>query len=216
MLIDFPPFALDDEQHRLLRDGAEVHLSLKAYEFLKFLLEVRPRVVKKAELHDRLWPKTFVSDATLNSVAAEVRAALEEPARSARLIRTVHGVGYAFSGQAVDSAAGQLAAPPPLLSWLALGERQFALGAGENVIGRDQDVAVCLEDVSVSRRHARLVVGTEGATLEDLGSKNGSYVGAVRVTGSVPIKDGDHLKLGSVILTFRSLATPASTATAAD
>jgi len=213
MLIDFPPFTFDDGRHQLLKDGAEIHLSIKGYELLKFLLEVRPRVVNKAELHDRLWPKTFVSDATLNSVVAEVRSALGEPARGARFIRTVHGVGYAFSGEAVDRTAERLAAPAPVLCWVTLGERQFVLGEGENVIGRDKDVTVPLEDVSVSRRHARLVVGAEGATLEDLGSKNGSHVGGVPVTGAVPIKDGDHLQIGSVILTFRSLATPASTAT---
>ncbi|MBE3097081.1 MAG: winged helix-turn-helix domain-containing protein [Planctomycetes bacterium] len=215
MLIEFGSFALDEGRHQLLKAGADVHLSIKGYELLRFLLEARPRVVTKAELHDRLWPKTFVSDATLNSVVAEVRSALGEPARGARFIRTVHGIGYAFSGEAVDRTAGHPAAPPAALCWLTMGDRQFALKDGENVIGRDKDAAVPIEDATVSRRHARLVVGAGGATLEDLGSKNGSYVGGVRVTGAVPVTDGDHLKIGSVILTFRSLATPAPTATIA-
>ena len=213
MRIDFPPFALDDEQRRLLKDGADVHLSIKGYELLKFLLEVRPRVVTKAELHDRLWPTTFVSDATLNSVVAEVRAALGEPARGARFIRTVHGVGYAFSGEVVDGRAERPTTPCAIVCWLTLGDRQFELAGGENVIGRDKDAAVPIGDTTVSKRHARLVVGAAGTLFEDLGSKNGSYVGGVRVTGAVAIKDGDHIKLGSVIPTFRSLLTPAPTET---
>ncbi len=213
MAIDFAPFTLDVERRQLLEDGAEIHLSIKAYELLKFLIEQRPRVVTKAQLHDRIWPATFVSDATLNSVVAEVRAALGEPARGARFIRTAHGIGYAFAGEATDRNAVIQKSPVLASCWLALGSREFPLKDGDNVIGRDTDVDVPLTDVSVSRRHARLVIGADGATLEDLDSKNGSFVGADRVTGPVPIHDGDRLKLGSVVLTFRSLATPASTAT---
>lgn len=74
----FGPFVLDRARHQLLDDGREVHLSPKAYEFLRLLLAERPRALSKAELHERLWPGTVVTDATLASVAAEVRRALRE------------------------------------------------------------------------------------------------------------------------------------------
>ena len=70
------------------------------------LLENRPRALSKAELHERLWPSTFVSDATLTSLVAEVRAALGETAGHGRFVRTVHRFGYAFKGTATELTPG--------------------------------------------------------------------------------------------------------------
>jgi len=211
MVIDFPPFTLDDERHQLLENGVEVSLSLKGYEFLKLLLETRPRVVKTTELHESLWPSTFVADATLRSVVAEVRAALREPAGTARLIRTVRRVGYAFSGDATTRGAAAAVSSVPALYWLTLGGREFPLHAGENLVGRDKDATVQIEDLTVSRRHARLVVAADRAILEDLDSRNGTFAQEVRITAATAIQDGDNLRFGGVRLTFRSLATPGST-----
>ena len=47
---------------------------------------------------------------------------------------------------------------------------------GENVIGRDPDAALWIDHASVSRRHARIVIGGGKATLEDLESKNGTFL----------------------------------------
>ena len=55
---------------------------------------------------------------------------------------------------------------------------------------------------SVSRRHARLVVTADGAVLEDLGSKNGTFARGVRLTGPAPLADGDLVGFGSLTLTF--------------
>ena len=105
--VSFGPFTLDTETRQLLRgaDREPVHLSPKGFELLCALVETRPRAVAKGELHERLWPSTFVSEATLASLVAEVRDALDERGREARFIRTVHGFGYAFSGSAEESAA---------------------------------------------------------------------------------------------------------------
>lgn len=56
--------------------------------------------MSKEEIVERLWPKTFVSDASLHNVVAEIRAALGDPLRAARFIRTVSRFGYAFHGDA--------------------------------------------------------------------------------------------------------------------
>lgn len=55
---------------------------------------------------------------------------------------------------------------------------------------------------TVSRCHARLVISDTGAMIEDLGSKNGTFVGAERVTAPTSLADGDAIRIGSLILSF--------------
>lgn len=216
MNVEFPPFTLDDERHELRRGDVEVHLSLKAYELLRLLVSERPRALAKSEIHSRLWPDSYVSDATLTSLVAEVRHALDEPGRQPRFIRTVHGFGYAFDGDAMPAgdAPATVTGHVPLV-WLTCGEADLALHAGENILGRDAAVHVCLRGTSVSKRHARVVVADESVTIEDLGSKNGTFVNDTRIDAPVALGDGDEVRLGTERLTFRSVARPGSTATVA-
>lgn len=65
--IQFGAFTLDQGRRQLLGAEGDIHLSPKAYELLKVLLEQRPKALSKAELHERLWPSTFVSDVNLGS-----------------------------------------------------------------------------------------------------------------------------------------------------
>src|SRR6185436_15111104 len=102
MQVRFGEFTIDTESRQLRRNDAECHLSPKAFEFLRLLIEHRPRALSKAELHERLWPATFVSDATLTSLVAEVRGALGETAARSRFVRTVHRFGYAFKATATE------------------------------------------------------------------------------------------------------------------
>jgi DNA-binding winged helix-turn-helix (wHTH) protein len=81
---------------RLRRDGADIHLTPKAFELLVALLDGAPRVVSKRELHGRLWPGGAVPDATRVALVKQLRAALDDHDRRAPLIRTVHRVGYAL------------------------------------------------------------------------------------------------------------------------
>jgi hypothetical protein len=76
--VSFGLFRLDTASRQLLR-GPErelVHLSPKAYELLCVLVETRPRALAKSELHNRLWPSTFVSEATLASLVAVILLAI--------------------------------------------------------------------------------------------------------------------------------------------
>ena len=100
MRVYFGPYVLDRGSRQLLREDDIVHLSPKAFDLLHFLIDHRPRVLSKHELHDRLWPSTFVSDASLASLVAEIREALGDSARRPRYVRTAHRVGYAFCGEA--------------------------------------------------------------------------------------------------------------------
>ena len=61
----FGAFAFYGDRRQLLRDGAEVHLTPKAFDLLNLLIERAPAVVSKTEIHKHLWPGTFVADSTL-------------------------------------------------------------------------------------------------------------------------------------------------------
>lgn len=210
MKIEFGEFTLDWAGRQLLRAGGPVYVSPKALELLKVLIEHRHRAVSKAELHKLLWPATFVSDATLTSLVAELRGRIGDR-RKARFVRTVHGFGYAFCGAATDVRETPSRAESGAGYWVVWENGQAALGEGENILGRAREVTVWLDSVSVSRRHARIVIASGEATIEDLGSKNGTRLGSERITSPCRLTDGDQIGLGSVTLTFRVLPAGAST-----
>src|SRR5262249_34899837 len=155
---------------QLLNGTDDVHLSPKAYGVLKLLLHRRPAAVAKNDIHDVVWPETFVTDVTMATVMSELRAALGDPAGRARDIRTVRGFGYAFASEALDVDRPTEDSPR---CWVTWGERQLLLRLGANVMGREPRVGVWLDSLSVSRRHARIDLVDGVATLTDLGSKNG-------------------------------------------
>jgi DNA-binding winged helix-turn-helix (wHTH) protein len=213
--ICFGPFALDLDTRQLTREGGELHLSPKAFELLATIVQGRPKVISKTELQQRLWPETFVAEANLSNLVAEIREALGDRARTPLYIRTAHGFGYAFCGDATTLRAGAHGIESDQPScWLEWGRRRFPLGAGENVVGRDPDVEIRLDASTVSRRHARLVVTADGAVLEDFGSKNGTFHGSERVTSPVKLADGDAIRIGSLLVTFH-VRGPGSTETQA-
>src|SRR5712691_13234992 len=113
MRLCFGEFTFDRATRQLLQAGAERHLEPKAFELLDLLLGRRPEAVSKSEIRDHLWPKTFVSESNLTDLVAQVRHALGDSPRRPRFVRTVHGFGYAFSGDAsAGSASGTGKARP--------------------------------------------------------------------------------------------------------
>lgn len=80
--------------------------------------------------------------------------------------------------------------------------RDLTLGA-ETVVGRSPDVELPVDDVGASRRHCR--VRMEGAfwVLEDLASRNGTFVNGRRIDQVVPLREGDMIRIGTVELVFR-------------
>jgi DNA-binding winged helix-turn-helix (wHTH) protein len=198
MPIRFGPFLLDRDARQLTRQGREIHLAPKALDLLTALIDARPKALSKLELQEQLWPGTFVVEANVSNLVAEIREALGDRGRNAAFIRTVHGFGYAFKADAVEDAAA--GAPPRC--WLEWGSQRFRLAAGEYLIGRDPNVAVRLDARTVSRHHARLTVTLEGVTLEDLDSKNGTFRGNDRVRAPVRLEDGDLVRIGALSLTF--------------
>ena len=212
MSICFGAFTLDVEARQLFRDGELVHLPPKAYDFLTILLNSGSRALSKAELHAALWPETFVSEGNLSRVVADLRAAIRDTDNTNGLIRTVHGYGYAFNGEAVDRPADETLSSLTRC-WLVWSTGDVRLRTGENVIGRDPDSTVWLDLAGVSRRHARVVLTGSGAELEDLGSKNGTFLGDTLLTGPVTLSHDDRIRIASMTLVFRTRADEGLTVT---
>jgi DNA-binding winged helix-turn-helix (wHTH) protein len=198
----FGECVLDPGSRELARDGARQDLSPKAFQLLELLLEARPRALTKQELHDRLWPDAFVSDSSLPRLVAEVRAAIGDDAKEPHLVRTVHRFGYAF--MAAVTLEGPRGAPSGTPCRLVWGDRQIALLPGENILGRASDARVWIDLARVSRHHARIVVGEGTAVLEDLGSRNGTFLRGHRLAAPADLSDGDEICIGPVVLVFRT------------
>jgi DNA-binding winged helix-turn-helix (wHTH) protein len=220
--LGFGEFVLDTEARQLFRAGEEVRLQPKAFELLALLVCSRPKALSKQAIRGQLWPDVVVGDASLTVAVAELRAALGDDAKEPRYVRTVYGFGYAFAAEAsVESASAggtSLArvadrSDSPRLVW---GRRVIPLLEGENVIGREEGVTVRVDAPGVSRRHARIVVTGPSATLEDLGSKNGTFLegAADPLCAPVRLEDGTQLRLGHWLqLTFRNSCESHTTVT---
>jgi len=217
MRFRFGECLLDSETRQLYVRGEIVHVRPKAFQFLELLLENRPKAVSKSVIHEKLWPGTFVSDGTLTSLLVEVREVIGDQPRPPLFVRTVHGFGYAFCGNAEEVREASSSAQARKTSyWILSAGKRTALEPGETVIGRDPGAGLFIDDPSVSRRHARIVVTEQRATLEDLGSKNGTFLGERRIEAAVPLEDGARIRIGTVALTFRTFSLPYSTQTAVD
>jgi DNA-binding winged helix-turn-helix (wHTH) protein len=204
-LLRFGEFVLDPQRRQVREGERAVHLTPKAFELLSVLIERRPEAVAKDALEARIWGRTHVAETSLAGLVAELRTALGDARREPRFVRTVHGFGYAFCGEAAGGAGAERADAAPVYR-IAWERREVSLRAGENVLGRDPEAVAWIDSPTVSRRHARIVVTGEGATIEDLGSHNGTFVRGERVTKPVALRDRDEMRLGSVVLTFRAYA----------
>ncbi len=199
MRYEFGTFLLDTDARLLSDRGAALHLSGKSLDLLRLLIEERPRVVDKRELHDRLWPDTFVVDGSLAVLVREIRSALG-PSRDA--IRTVHRHGYAFNAdvrEATDASPVRANGP---VHQLILADRVFPLARGRNIVGRDPAAEVFIPSSSVSRHHAAITTEGDGAVIEDLRSKNGTRIDGRVIAAPTPLRGGSVVMLGAIELRY--------------
>jgi DNA-binding winged helix-turn-helix (wHTH) protein len=207
----FGEFRLDNDARQLLSHETPVRLSPKAFQLLHELLEAAPRALSKSELQESLWPGTFVVEANLPHLIAEIRMALDDTSRSPRFVRTVHGFGYAFQERIVRTSRD---GRRPLVCLLRWDGGRATLTEGDYIVGRDPAADIVLDSNSVSRRHVRVRVHPARVTLEDLGSKNGSFIRNDRVGGTVTLADGDEIRIGMLTVSVRITTEAASTETA--
>jgi DNA-binding winged helix-turn-helix (wHTH) protein len=213
--VRFGEFLLDTDSRQLFRDRLEVHLQPKTFDLLELLVRTGPKALSKQYIRGQLWPGTVVGEASLTVAVAELRAALGDDAREPRFVRTVYGFGYAFAGEAeangakaTVSASGAVA---PRVLWRSGSSPSSKATTSSGATRRQRRI----DAPGVSRRHPSIRVEGERATIEDLGSKNGTYVGdgEAAITGPVPLADDARFRLGRVLLVFRSSPESGSTMT---
>ena len=212
--VAFGHFVLDPDTRELRRGGESIALTPKAFQLLEVLVANRPKALSKSALQERLWPDTFVLEKNLVNLVAEIREALGDSATNPRFVRTVPRFGYAFrDSTSPDSAAGARMRPTGARFRLVWPGGRAALTDGEYVLGRDPDLELFLDAHDVSRRHARITIAGTEATIEDLDSKNGTFVSDRRVDSAARLVDGASIRVGSVRLTFTAVRSPGSTQT---
>ncbi len=211
----FGSLCVDGDARRVSRAGGSIHLTRKAFDLLLLLLEHRPNAISKDDIHARLWPDTFVSDGSVQSLVAEIRRSIDGPEPGASWISTVYGIGYRFDGDAVGTPSRPATAPSSRpAAWLLGTSIRIPLASGENVVGRGVDEVADIDAPTMSRQHARIVIGAP-TTIEDLDSRNGTWLDDERVTGPRPLRDGARVRLGAVPFTFRLAGPPKPTEPAA-
>ena len=208
MRVSFDRFVFDSERRELLDGDETVHLAPKAFQLLGLLIECAPRALSKDELRDVIWPRMIVDEAGVAGLVNDVRTALGDRPRKPRFIRTVHGFGYAFCGE-IQSRAGR-----PRAGSVTFRGQELPLLHGENVLGRDATAEVCVDDATVSRRHATITINGHDVSIRDLESKNGTLVDGEKISGTVPLRDGQTVTLGDAALLFRTTSGWSSTVSA--
>ncbi|WP_372783134.1 winged helix-turn-helix domain-containing protein [Phenylobacterium sp.] len=111
MIFRFAPFEIDTGQVELRRDGARVAVEPQVFALLRLLVENRERLVTKDEIIETVWGGRIVSESALSSRIKFARQALDDDGAAQRWIRTVHGQGFRFVGEATEEGA-----PPPVRS----------------------------------------------------------------------------------------------------
>lgn len=199
MRVRFNDFLFDGKQRQLSRGGVATALTPKAFTLLDALIDAAPDPLSKDDLYELLWPRTVVESGNLHNLISEVRTALDDADHE--VIRTVHRVGYAFAAPLVHD--------PSASSRLHIGNDVIELEPGENIIGRER-----LGTPDVSRQHARITVSGSEITIEDLASKNGTFVGGQRIGRRTPLHDGDEIVFGRTRARLRVIDAVAPTVTA--
>ena len=210
----FGEFVLDLDARELLRGSGVVRLSPKAFQLLEILVESRPKALSKIVLQERLWPDTFVVEKNLVNLIGEIREALADDSTHPRFVRTVHRFGYAFCNQKDEATGADVVTRRNAARFRLLwANGRAGLGDGPHILGRDPDLELFLDSPGISRRHALITIAGNEATVEDLGSKNGTFVAGRLVDSPTRLCDGDVISVGPVQLTFSAIRTWDSTRT---
>ena len=191
-----------------------VHLRPKAMDVLVLLAQRSGQVVRQEVIIDTVWAKEFIGDSALKTAVFELRAAFSDDPHAPKIIETIPKRGYRLVAPVEWRDAGAAEVPANCSPFaLIVGNRRIVLAEGENLIGRVPEVRARIDSIKVSRHHARITVSGCRAVLEDLGSKNGTFVRGERVEAPVELADGDRITIGEVVLVFRVTGIPGSTET---
>jgi hypothetical protein len=189
-------------------------------EVLILLVQRAGTLVERSDIAAAVWGAgVFVEhEAAINTAVRKIRQVLGDDAAAPRFVETVVGKGYRFiadvesvtaadepaAGRGDDHAGGAR-------YMVRVGGQEVVLPVGETVLGRDPAAGVCVDHPSVSRRHARISIERGRAWLEDLDSRNGTFLNGRQIDGRTEIEDDAIVGLGPVTLEFRIMRAPAST-----
>jgi DNA-binding winged helix-turn-helix (wHTH) protein len=213
-LARFGVFDLDTRTGELRKRGTRIHLQDHPFRVLAMLLERAGDLVTRDELIRRVWSDSVFVDFEqgLNNAIAKIRMALGDSAESPRFVETLGRRGYRFIASVEWVTRGHQTAlarpgtpphPAATAVRLVMDGRAIALAEGSHTIGRDPAAALWVDSALISRQHARIVVREGRVTIEDLGSRNGTFVNGERRTTAGPLNDGDEIRLGSVPVSVR-------------
>ena len=106
-LYEFEPFVLDAGSRILLKDGATVRLTPKAFDTLLVLVQHAQEVIDKDQLLKQVWPDTYVEEASLARNIHELRKSLGDDSAEPRYIETIPKRGYRFAAPVKISVAAR-------------------------------------------------------------------------------------------------------------
>jgi DNA-binding winged helix-turn-helix (wHTH) protein len=194
----FGPFRLLPHARRLERDGSPITLTPKAFELLVALVVHRERALSKDEIMSLVWPGSIVEEANLAQQVLLLRRALAD---AGDYVATIPRFGYRFTAEVVEETSGSpaFASSPHCLVWDG---REYPIREGITVIGRGDDADLQIPLPSLSRHHARILVRGLEATIEDLGSRHGSWRGTLPVKEPARLASGDEIRLGTAKLVY--------------
>jgi DNA-binding winged helix-turn-helix (wHTH) protein len=189
--------------NRLSRGDRVVRLDLKAMELLVFLAGHAGEMLSKQRLVDSVWQVEAIADGTLTHAVAQLRKSLGDNARSPTYIETIPKRGYRLIAPVRTSEVATTSLRPAASRFrLAAHDGETALVEGENLIGRDRAASIRVDCPGVSRRHARIFVDGDTAILEDLGSKNGTFLAGRQLVRPTPLAHGDEIRIGQTVARF--------------
>jgi DNA-binding winged helix-turn-helix (wHTH) protein len=203
MKLAFGDCILDLSARQLWRAGLAVALEPKMFELLQVLIQRRPAVVRNEELDELLWPKVYVARTSLTRLVSELRSVLGDTPRDSRIIRTVYKTGYAFGAEVATIDPQNLPPVAPVAFNLVWNDRWLPMRNGAHTAGRGDECELVIDAETVSRCHARITVSGDSASIEDLGSTNGTSVNGVRICVATPVFNGTEIALGTARLVVR-------------
>ena len=87
--------------------------------------------------------------------------------------------------------------------------KRYDLTASEYILGRHPDCTIVIDVGAVSRHHCKLHKQTDGYAVEDLKSRNGTFVNEIQIAGVQRLADGDLIRVCDVVFTFKTSDKPA-------
>jgi len=191
---------------RITRNGREVRLRPRAMDVLTALSLAAGKLLSKREIIDTVWRTEFVGDHALTQVIAELRAALGDDARAPKFIENIPRRGYRLVAPVIPLAGSTTSGQGTTMPFrLETEDGSQPLAQGSNVIGRTEDADIRLDKTEVSRCHAIITVQGTTAIIEDLGSKNGTFVNGRQIAGPTQLTNGDEIWIGRSVARMRFL-----------